>query len=44
MRKDKKNSDGLILCVFLQQIGVPVIDVPVDENEIRDTLLSLGKL
>ena len=44
MQQDKKNSDGLILCVLLQQIGVPVIDVPVDENEIRDTLLSLGKL
>ena len=44
MRQDKKNAEGLILCVLLQQIGVPVIDVPVDENEIRDTLLSLGRI
>lgn len=44
MRQDKKNADNLILCVLLQQIGAPVIDVPVDENEIRDTLLNLGKI
>lgn len=44
MRQDKKNADGLILCVLLQEIGVPVIDVAIDENEIRDTLLALSKL
>lgn len=44
MRQDKKNADGLILCVLMQELGVPVIDVAVDENEIRDTLLSLHKI
>lgn len=39
MRVDKKNSSGLINCVLLKSIGEPVIDVPVDENEIRDALL-----
>ena len=44
MRQDKKSVDGLILCVLLQEIGTPVIDVLIDENEIRDTLLHLSKL
>lgn len=44
MRQDKKCADGLILCVLMQDLGAPVIDVPVDENEIRDTLLQLHKL
>lgn len=43
MRNDKKNADGLILCVLLQQIGVPVIDISVSDEEIRDTLLKIGK-
>ena len=43
MRMDKKNADGLILCVLLQEIGVPVIDVSIDENEVRDALLKAGK-
>ena len=43
MRKDKKNADGLILCVLLQEVGVPVIDVAIGENEIRDALLKFGK-
>ena len=43
MRQDKKNREGLILCVLLQDIGVPVIDVAVNENEIRDALLQIGK-
>lgn len=43
MRLDKKNSDSLILCVLLQEIGAPVIDVALDENEIRDALLKFGK-
>ena len=44
MRQDKKNRDGLILCVLIQEPGLPVIDVSVDENEVRDALLSLHKL
>ena len=44
MRKDKKNRDGLILCTLLQDVGVPVIDVAIDENEVRDALLQLRKL
>lgn len=44
MRYDKKNREGLILCVLLQSAGVPVVDVAVDENEVRDALLSLPKL
>lgn len=43
MRLDKKNADGLILCVLLQDIAVPVIDVEIDENEIRDAILTLFK-
>ena len=43
MRKDKKNADSLILCVLLQEVGAPVIDVAIDENEIRDALLKFGK-
>ena len=44
MRQDKKNHDGLILCVLLQDVGSPVIDVAVDETEVLDALLRLGKL
>ncbi|MBR3529149.1 MAG: 3-dehydroquinate synthase [Bacteroidales bacterium] len=44
IRHDKKNQEGLILCVLLQSAGVPVVDVAVDENEMRDALLSLSKL
>lgn len=43
MRQDKKNRDGLILCVLLQDIGVPMIDVALDDNEIRDALLKNSK-
>lgn len=43
MRQDKKNHDGLILCTLLQKVGVPVIDVAIDENEVRDALLCLAK-
>lgn len=43
MQQDKKNRDNLILCVLLQDIGVPVIDVAINENEVRDTLLLVGK-
>lgn len=41
MRNDKKNRDGLILCVLLKAVGEPVIDVAIDENEVRDALLQL---
>ncbi len=43
MRKDKKNSNNQILSVLLQEIGVPVIDVAIDENEVRDALLQVHK-
>ena len=41
MRHDKKNRDNLILCVLLQELSLPVIDVAISENEIRDTLLRI---
>lgn len=41
MRQDKKNADGDIRCVLLQELGAPVIDITIDENEIRDTLLKI---
>ncbi|MBQ0016256.1 MAG: 3-dehydroquinate synthase [Bacteroidales bacterium] len=41
MRKDKKNSEGNINCVLLRALGEAVIDVAVDELEIRDALLKL---
>lgn len=40
---DKKNRKGLILGVLLQEIGVPVIDVTLSEEEVVDTLLHVGK-
>ncbi len=43
MRHDKKNANGHVLCVLLQDIAVPVIDVEVDENEIRNAFLKLCK-
>lgn len=42
MRQDKKNANGDILCVLLQDLSAPVIDLPVAENEIRDALLKLS--
>lgn len=44
MRYDKKNREDLILCVLLQDIGVPVVDVAISENEIRDTILHISKM
>lgn len=41
MHHDKKNADGNIRCVLLQEIGAPMIDVPVSDNEVRDTMLKL---
>ena len=42
MRQDKKNAEGEIRCVLLQELGAPVIDLAVDENEIRDALLKIS--
>ncbi len=42
MRHDKKNVEGEIRCVLLQEPGAPVIDLAVDENEIRDALLKIS--
>lgn len=42
IRQDKKNSNGNILCVLLKELGAPVIDIAVDENEIRDALLKIA--
>lgn len=44
MHHDKKNRDDLILCVLLQDLGLPVIDVTISENEVRDTLLHFSRL
>ncbi len=44
MRNDKKNVGGSILCVMLQDVGEPVIDVAIDELEVRDALLAVSKL
>lgn len=41
MRSDKKNASGHIRCVLMQDIGAPVIDFQVDENEIRNALMKL---
>ena len=43
MRKDKKNAGGDIRCVLLQAPGAPVIDLAVDENEIRTALLVISE-
>jgi 3-dehydroquinate synthase len=41
MRQDKKNIEGTIRCVLLQEIGVPVIDVEISDNEVRDAMLTV---
>ena len=43
MRQDKKNADGAVRCVLLQEPGAAMIDVEVSDNEIRDALLHVGK-
>lgn len=43
MHQDKKSTAEGLRCVLLQEIGVPVIDVEVSDNEIRDALLRLHK-
>ena len=42
MRQDKKNANGEIRCVLLKELGAPVIDLAVDENEIRDAILKIS--
>ena len=42
MRHDKKNAAGETRCVLLQEVGAPVIDVTVSDNEVRDAFLKLG--
>ena len=41
MRQDKKNADGDIRCVLLQDWETPVINVGIEDNEVRDTLLRV---
>ena len=41
MHQDKKNADGQVRCVLLQEPGAAVIDVTVSDNEIRDAFLHL---
>ena len=43
MRQDKKNSDGELRCVLLQEPGAAVIDVEVSDNEVRDAFLTVTK-
>lgn len=43
MHQDKKNADGELRCVLLQELGVPVIDVSVSDNEVRDAFLHLTR-
>ena len=43
MRQDKKNAEGAIRCVLLQDLGAAMIDVEVTDNEIRDAMLHVGK-
>ena len=43
MRQDKKNATGTIRCVLLQELGAPVIDLEVSDNEVRDTLITIAK-
>lgn len=40
MRNDKKNTANSIRCVLLQELGAPIIDIDVSENEIRDAFLK----
>ena len=43
MRQDKKNTARSLRCVLLQELGAPVIDVEVSDNEIRDAFLKWGR-
>ena len=41
MHHDKKNQDGKLLCVLLKELGCVMIDVEVNDNEVRDAFLRL---
>ena len=41
MHQDKKNADGSVRCILLQEPGAAVIDLEINDNEIRDALLRL---
>ena len=41
LHQDKKNTAGSLRCVLLQELGAPVIDVEVSDNEVRDAFLKL---
>ena len=43
MHQDKKNTAGSLRCVLLQELGAPVIDIDVSDNEVRDAFLKLGR-
>ena len=43
MHQDKKNTAGSLRCVLLQELGAPVIDIEVSDNEVRDAFLKLGR-
>ena len=43
MHQDKKNADGELRCVLLQEPGAAVIDITVSDNEVRDAFLQLSK-
>lgn len=43
MHQDKKSAEGELRCVLLQELGAPVIDVTVSDNEVRDALLAQKK-
>ena len=43
MRNDKKRANDETLFVLMQAPGVPVIDVAISNNEIRDAMLSVVK-
>jgi len=41
MHQDKKNASGSLRCVLLQELGAPVIDIDIDDNEVRDAMLRI---
>jgi 3-dehydroquinate synthetase len=43
MHQDKKNADGELRCVLLQEPGAAVIDITVSDNEVRDAFLQFSK-
>ena len=43
MHQDKKNIADSLRCVLLQELGAAVIDVTLNDNEVRDALLRLAR-